>query len=137
MRYRRLSYRYALVFAPREARLTGPAWRPGPSAAPCVWRPRADLVETTTGYRLTVELPGVDPEQVDVLVFEDAVVVEGERLLTPCDDSGVYHAAEIPQGPFRLEVRLRPQIDLDGAEIHLERGILEMCLRRVDVGRRD
>src|SRR5689334_1924957 len=82
MRYRRLSSRYALVLAPREPRAFGDPWRSGragTSVSACYWRPRADLVESSGGYHLTVDLAGVDPEAFEVLVFQDAVVIEGER----------------------------------------------------------
>src|SRR5256885_1014094 len=67
------------------------------------WRPPADVVETATEVIVLVELAGVDHDQLDVLLFEDALIVEGERRL-PAHAAGGYHAAQIRQGPGPPEV---------------------------------
>ena len=41
-----------------------------------------------------------------MLLFEDALIVDGERRLPPAQAAGVFHAAEIHQGQFHLEIRL-------------------------------
>src|SRR5678816_3710609 len=72
MRYRRLSYRYAVVMATGRSRPFGDAW---PRQAPSVglarpWRPATDVVETAAEVIVTVELAGVDHDELDVLLFE-------------------------------------------------------------------
>src|SRR5690606_2540995 len=65
------------------------------------------------------------------LLFEDALIVEGERRL-PSPAAGVYHAAEIRQGQMRLELLLPVPIDLEQVDAHYERGLLEIrLLKRV------
>src|SRR5215212_11734881 len=130
MRYRRLSYRYAVVMATGRPRQFGE----GPSRQGAsismghpAWRPPADVVETATEVIVLVELAGVDHEQLDVLLFEDALIVEGERRL-PSHAAGVYHAAEIRQGQVRLELPLPAPIDPERVDAHYERGLLEMRL---------
>src|SRR5215212_5518449 len=130
MRYRRLSYRYAVVMATGRPRQFGE----GPSRQGAsismghpAWRPPADVVETATEVIVLVELAGVDHEQLDVLLFEDALIVEGERRL-PSHAAGVYHAAEIRQGQVRLELPLPAPIDPEQVNAHYERGLLEMRL---------
>ncbi|MGZ6213750.1 MAG: hypothetical protein ACXWMN_01965 [Candidatus Limnocylindria bacterium] len=49
---------------------------------------------------ITVELAGVDPGQIEAVLYEDALVVSGRRRLAGPGAGGVYHAAEINQGPF-------------------------------------
>jgi HSP20 family protein len=128
MRYRRLSYRYAVVMATSRSHPFADIWsRPTPSvglAQP--WRPATDVLETTAEVVVTVELAGVDHEQLDVLLFEDALIVDGERRLPPAHAAGVFHAAEIRQGQFHLEIRLPSTIDPDQVDARYERGLLEM-----------
>ncbi len=131
MRYRRVSYRYGVILAPSHRARVGEAWQAHQAAVtpaePC-WRPRTDVVETPDAIHLTVELAGVDHEALDVLLFEDALIVEGQRRLPPSRAGGVYHAAEIRQGPFRLELPLPTTIEPDRVEARYERGLLEMTL---------
>jgi HSP20 family protein len=130
MRYRRLSYRYAVVMATGRPRSLGEAWQRQPasiSMGHSFWRPPADVVETASEVIVLVELAGVDHDQLDVLLFEDAVIVEGERRL-PAHAAGVYHAAEIRQGQVRLELPLPAPIDPEQVDARYERGLLEMRL---------
>lgn len=131
MRYRRLSYRYAVVMAAASPRAFAEGWprqSTGVGPAQHTWRPPADVIETATEVIVVVELPGVDHEELDVLLFEDALIVEGERRLPPAHAAGVYHVAEIRQGKLRLELRLPAQIDPEQVDARYERGILEMHL---------
>src|SRR5215204_560308 len=130
MRYRRLSYRYAVVMAtgrPRSFGEVAPRHPASISMGQTTWRPPADVVETAAEVIVLVELAGVDHEQLDVLLFEDALIVEGERRL-PAHAAGVYHAAEIRQGQVRLELPLPAPIDPEQVDARYERGLLEMRL---------
>jgi HSP20 family protein len=130
MRYRRLSYRYAVVMASGRSRTFSETWQRQPasiSMGHSFWRPPTDVVETASEVIVLVELAGVDHEQLDVLLFEDALIVEGERRL-PAHAAGVYHAAEIRQGQVRLELPLPASIDPEQVDARYERGLLEMRL---------
>ena len=128
MRYRRVSYRYGVILAPSHRLPRADAWHAAVSPAEPCWRPATDVLETPEAIQLTVELAGVDHEALEVLLFEDALIVEGQRRLPPSRAGGVYHAAEIRQGPFRLELPLPTTIDPNGVEARYERGLLEMTL---------
>jgi HSP20 family protein len=133
MRYRRLNYRYAVLVsggAPRPSAYEWLAGRPGVAIAQPRWRPATDVYETDGGICITVELPGVDPDNLDVLLYQDALVVEGQRRLRPIEGDGVYHAAEIRQGPFRLELGLPAPIDLERVEATYDRGLLQLTLSK-------
>jgi HSP20 family protein len=92
------------------------------------WRPAADVYESPTTITITVEAAGLDPDAIEVLVFEDAVVISGERWLSPPDPEGHFHAAEIRQGPFRLEVALPAPVDPNRVDARYELGLLRLTL---------
>jgi HSP20 family protein len=133
MRYRRMHYRYAMVLAteqPRPLGAPGFTERPTVTLARTCWRPPADVYESPRAITVTVELAGIDTAELDVVLFEDALVVEGQRRLPPPEPGGVYHAAEIRQGRFRLDVSLPAPIDPERAEARYERGLLQMTLAK-------
>ncbi len=142
MRYRRLRYRYALVLAAEHGtmpsgglRPIGDAWRterPGFMLAQTTWRPPADVYETEAAITVTVELAGVDHEELDVQLFDDAVVVEGERRLPRSEAQGVYHAAELRQGRFRLELGLPAPIDPERVTAEYDRGLLQIVFMKLE-----
>jgi HSP20 family protein len=131
MRYRRLGYRYAMVMTGSEPRLLANDWRAGRLSvliAQTCWRPSADVYEAETTIHVTIDLAGVEPDEIDVLLYEDALVVEGRRQLPPAEPGGVYYAAEIRQGPFRLELPLPTAVDPEQVEAQYEQGLLRMSL---------
>jgi HSP20 family protein len=131
MRYRRLSYRYRMVVSTGELRGPVDPWVAGrlrAILAPPVWRPEADVYETASTITVTVELAGVEEDQVEALLFEDALVIEGQRRLPACDEDGVYQTAAIRQGPFRLEVPLTARVDTGGIEARYQQGLLRIRL---------
>jgi HSP20 family molecular chaperone IbpA len=92
------------------------------------WRPAGDTYETATMIEIVVELAGVDEDDVEVQLFEDAVVVAGLRRLPAGREGAVYHAAGIRQGPFQLELSLPVPVDPEGVEAHYDRGLLRITL---------
>ena len=132
MRYRRLTYRHAIVV---HSGLTDPPsdiW-PRDRLRPLVpprWRPDADTYETGGTIEILVDLAGVDEEDFEVQLFEDALVVEGRRQLPSCHAEAVYQTAGIRQGPFRLEVPLPAPVDPEGVEARHDRGLLRITLRK-------
>jgi HSP20 family molecular chaperone IbpA len=94
------------------------------STVATAWRPSADVYETPTGVSVTIELAGIAPAEVQVLFLERAVVVEGRRRLPALDTSGIYHAAEIRRGHFRLEIALPAEVAVEPVELRSELGLL-------------
>jgi HSP20 family molecular chaperone IbpA len=129
MRYRRLSYRYAMVVGPVPSWPLAELW---PTERVRLtrgrWRPDADAFETESTVEIIVELAGVDEDDFEVQLFEDVLVVAGARWLPRCEESAVYHAAQIHQGPFQLEFRLPAAIDHGNVEARYERGLLHITL---------
>jgi HSP20 family protein len=134
MRYRRIGYRYTMIVSQPTA--WGGPWQM--RAGDVVlshphWHPAMDVYEAETALTVTVELAGVDQEEVEVLLFEDALVIEGRRRL-PVTEEGVYHQAGIRQGPFRVEVSLPVPIELDRVEASYDRGVLRVRLPKATGG---
>lgn len=128
LRFRRLSYQYALVMTPGQLEPLSTLWlnqRIGVRLNQTCWRPAADIFETTSAVVVTVELPGIDPDQLDILLYEDAVIIEGRRA-PRIEADGRYHAAEIRQGAFRLELPLPGALDLENVDTSYDRGMLRL-----------
>jgi HSP20 family protein len=133
MRYRRISFRYTEVVTRRAAQSLGQPWGlpTRPTIARPEWRPPADLFETDDAYMVKVELAGVAEDEIDVSVYADALVVEGERR---CGTGGDvrYHAAEIRYGPFRLEIGFPRPIDCERVSATYESGFLLLTVGKAE-----
>jgi HSP20 family protein len=93
------------------------------------FRPSVDSYHTDDPHELVVlvELAGVDPASVRVVVGERVLVVSGERV-RPRAEGRVYQQAEIEYGPFQRQVRLAEDVDPGRARAEYERGILTISL---------
>lgn len=93
------------------------------------FRPNVDsyLTEDPPELTVVVELAGVEPASVHVVVDGQLLVVSGERT-RPKADGRVYQQMEIEHGPFLRQVRLPEGVDSDRARAEFERGILRISL---------
>ena len=92
------------------------------------YRPQVDVYRSEDPPTLTVqiELPGVDPGNVQLIASPQALLVAGERRRPK--DCGHYQQMEIDYGPFQRQITLAEDIDPDGASASYERGILTVRL---------
>jgi len=131
MHGRRIRRRYVEVVAgvPRAFRdETWEFFQPR-GLVPPYFRPAADVVETADAYVVVLELPGVDDEEMDVLVHPDALVVLGRRRAC-CEGDARYLRAEIRYGPFRFDMPLPEDADPASVDATQERGLLRIVLRK-------
>jgi HSP20 family protein len=133
MRYRRLSYRYAMTIRCGQAWSVAEVW-PSDRQALRVqprWRPDTDAYETPTTVEIIVDLAGVDEDDFEVQLFEDALVIEGRRAPPSCQEGAVYQAVGIRQGPFRVELPLAAPVDPERVEARFHRGLLRITLAKL------
>ena len=92
------------------------------------YRPEVDVYRTEDPPSLTVvvELPGVDPNQVQVVVSPKALLIAGERSRPK--DRGHYQQMEIDYGPFQRQVTLAEDVDPEGSTASYDRGLLTVEL---------
>jgi HSP20 family protein len=93
------------------------------------FRPNVDCFHTDEPHALTVvvELPGVDPATLHVVVGERVLAIAGERK-RPEVPGRVYQQMEIEYGPFQRQVRLTEDVDPQRATAAYEHGVLTIQL---------
>ena len=97
--------------------------------APC-WEPPVDMYENGDELRLLVALPGVTPQQLQVVLAPPMVIVRGERSLPTNSRRAAIHRLEIPYGQFERRIAL-PAGAFELIDQRLEYGCLVVELRRL------
>jgi HSP20 family protein len=95
------------------------------------FRPRVDTFVTGDPAELTivVELAGVDPADVSLVVAGDILVVSGHRRLGPGSEcTASWYQVEIARGHFERRVRLPANADAAAAHATFTRGLLTIVL---------
>jgi HSP20 family protein len=91
------------------------------------WIPIADLWETADCFVLEVELPGVEPEDVEVELGDGEVSIRGHRSdpRTPGAPER-FRCLERSHGPFARRFALTAGVDGPGARRSHEEGVLKL-----------
>jgi HSP20 family protein len=89
------------------------------------WRPDMDVFEVRDEYLLSLSLPGVRAEDVEVTVTGRTLLVSGERRLA-VQDGAVAHLIESSAGRFKRPVRLPPNADTERISSELVDGQLNI-----------
>jgi HSP20 family protein len=95
-----------------------------------VWSPPTDVFETREGVVVLMELPGVSPEDVSLVLVDQRLVVRGQRKDPEAGSKIHYHQMEIAYGPFVKIVFLNMGYDLDGIRAVLADGYLKLTIPR-------
>ena len=93
------------------------------------FRPQADCYRTYDPPELhvVVELPGVDPEQVQVVASGRALVIAGVRE-RPRVSGARIQQMELEYGAFQRRIQLTEDVDSSRAGATYERGLLHVVL---------
>jgi HSP20 family protein len=94
------------------------------------FRPHIDILRTEEPdeLRVVVDLAGVDPDDVQVVVHERALVIRGQRKRQQPDGRHSYHLLEMEYGAFERRLDLPVDVDPKGARASYERGLLTVTL---------
>jgi HSP20 family protein len=94
------------------------------SSASGNWAPALDVYETPDRLVATVELPGIEPKEVEVSVEDSTLVINGSREFSQQTDEQNYHRIERRCGAFSRAIRLPDTADPEKVEARFDKGVL-------------
>lgn len=91
------------------------------------WAPAVDIVENTAAYVLQVDVPGVDPEKIDIQMENGVLSIRGERAPGQGEPES-YKRVERPRGTFHRRFSLPDATDADRIAAKCRNGVLEISI---------
>lgn len=88
------------------------------------WFPAADINDNEKEVIVTAELPGLDPEDVDVKVSGDMLTIRGEKKREQDEDN--YYERYF--GSFERSFQLPSEVSSDNADARFKNGVLKITL---------
>jgi len=94
-----------------------------------LFSPAFDFVEKKDSYVASVELPGLDKEDIDMSINdEDILIVKGEKKYEQKEEGDDYYVSECSYGSFRREIPLPHNIKKEKIDASFNKGILKITL---------
>jgi HSP20 family protein len=94
------------------------------------WSPQVDIFENKDQIVLEAELPGVQPDAVDISIENNVLTLRGERKFEKKDEGDNFHRVERSYGSFTRSFTLPSTVSSENANAEFENGILRLILAK-------
>ena len=94
--------------------------------------PAMNVWTNEDGVVVTAELPGIDPDALDIAVVENTLTLSGERKPLELEEGEVYHRRERGYGKFTRSFQLPFNVEANNVEATYEKGVLNITLPRAE-----
>jgi HSP20 family protein len=109
------------------------------------WVPRVDVKEEKDRFVLYADLPGIDPDDIEVSMDKGILTIKGERGSESTQETDRFSRIERSYGSFHRRFALPDSADPEGIQAHGRNGVLEIVIpkrpesapRRIQVGRHE
>ena len=106
------------------------------------WVPRVDVKEDKDRFVLYADLPGIDPDDIEVSMDKGILTIKGERSSETSEQTDRFSRIERRYGSFHRRFALPDSADPEGISAHGRNGVLEIVIpkrpesapRRIQVG---
>jgi HSP20 family protein len=96
-----------------------------------LWVPPMDVAERTDAYLIHAELPGVQPDHVELSFEQNVLTIRGTKptgLEASQQGELRVYSNERVSGSFERSLRFPDFVDADGIEAHFENGLLTIVI---------
>ena len=95
-------------------------------------KPALDISERKDAYLVTVELPGVNPDDLEVTLEDGVLTIQGERRFASESSDQQFHRVERRYGTFRRTVTLPTRTKANEIAASFEQGVLEVVVPKAE-----
>jgi len=92
--------------------------------------PRVDVTETADAVEVVADIPGIDPDLINISLAGNMLTLSGTYPLREATEHGVVHRRERPTGEFSRSIPLPCAVDADGVSATAKNGALEIVLNK-------
>ena len=95
------------------------------------FRPAVEIKETKNQYKLKIELPNVNKEDIDVELSKNALSIKAESKFEECKEEENIRSSEFRYGKFTRIIPLENEINPDEAKSEFKNGVLHIELPKI------
>ena len=101
-----------------------------PEETPVILSPSLDIKESDEDYVITLEVPGVAKEDVDIQVEGNRLTISGEKKQEKKEEKENYHCIERHYGSFERTLSLPQDADAGAINASFKNGVLTLDIKR-------
>lgn len=90
--------------------------------------PRMDMAETGKDIEITLELPGMEPADVEIAVEDGVLTVSGQKRADSEHKDKAWQVVERSYGAFSRSVRLPAGVEADKVSADMAKGVLKVIV---------
>jgi HSP20 family protein len=98
------------------------------SSATADWAPAVDIREEANRYVLIADVPGVEPDQIEVTAENGVLTLRGERRVADAQEQRNFKRVERFHGAFHRRFALPDAVDTDQISATCRNGVLEVAI---------
>jgi HSP20 family protein len=106
--------------------------RPGAMGNTPAWMPALDISERKDAYLITVELPGVALDDVQITMEGNLLTIQGERHFAHDSSEQQFHRIERRYGSFRRSITLPAHVMTDAVQATAAGGVLQILVPKAE-----
>jgi HSP20 family protein len=96
------------------------------------WAPLVDIVEEPSSFVLYADIPGVDPQAIEIHMENGVLSIRGERVSAHKPEEVNFSRVERVAGTFERRFALPDTADPDHITAHGRHGVLEVAIPKRD-----
>jgi HSP20 family protein len=97
------------------------------------WAPAVDVRENDKTYTLLVDIPGINPKDIDVSMEKGMLAIKGNREKNEAVEGENYRRVERSYGSFARYFDLPDSVDADNIEAIANNGVLTVTIPKQEV----
>lgn len=100
-----------------------------------VFAPQLDVTETDKAITISAELPGLEPENIDISLDRNVLTISGEKRAEKEEKGARYYRLERSYGSFCRSIPLPDEVEEDKIDATFKRGVLTVKLPKSQITR--
>ena len=103
------------------------------SATTANWTPSVDISESENAFTLQADIPGVNPDDIDISMEKGVLTIKGERLSEDVEKDENFRRVERQSGQFYRRFTLPDTADAERIEAKSAHGVLTVTIPKQEV----
>lgn len=90
--------------------------------------PKVDLIKTEKGYKVNLDLPGIDKKEIEISIEKNMLTIKGERKEEKTEENDRSILKEVSYGSFKRSFSIPEHSDINNTEAEFENGVLKLFI---------